>query len=426
MKSFWFVFYNIFAFPFLFLASLVLSIFKTKIRQGLAGKKKSLKIVTESNLKLSKETKVILFHCASLGEYEQIKPILKSLSNKNIKRVVSFFSPSGFENMGENGDVDLKLYLPIDSLTSISKFLNGLQPNLIVISKHDIWPNFIWSLQSRKIPVLLVNGTMPADSFMTKPIIRHFYRHVFSSLNFIAPASEADRVGFLKIVKEQVQMEVLGDTRYDQVLVRSLETSKKNLLPRKFFNDKITIIAGSTWPSDEEHLFPAFVKLLKKYDNLFLIIVPHEPTKEHVEQIESYFEKYDSPPTCFSHNNFDRHLNKVLIIDKIGILANLYGFSQIAYVGGSFVPGVHNVMEPAAFHLPILFGPKIFNSPEALELVRREAGFRVENSDEVYSILEKLYLESKHREAAGNRSFELVNENRGATEKILQKIQSYL
>ena len=152
MKSVWFIFYNLIIFPILFIASSILSLFNLKIKKGLAGKKRSLTIIKEYSNKITCDSKCVLFHCASLGEYEQIKPILKYLTkyDSNIRKVVTFFSPSGYENMGENPDVDLKIYLPIDSLRSLTILLNQLKPVLFVISKHDIWPNLVWSLSTRK------------------------------------------------------------------------------------------------------------------------------------------------------------------------------------------------------------------------------------------------------------------------------------
>ena len=168
------------------------ALFNHKIKLGVEGRKQTFKLLNEG---LSSKDKTIWLHCASLGEYEQIKPILKSLSENlsTIKKIVTFFSPSGYENMGESRDVDLKIYLPVDSLHSITILLNQLKPSLFVISKHDIWPNLVWSLYNRKIPAFLINGTMPADSYMTKPFIRNFYRSVFSCFSFIAPANAKDK-----------------------------------------------------------------------------------------------------------------------------------------------------------------------------------------------------------------------------------------
>lgn len=426
MKSFWFIVYNVLVLPLMILASNILSLFNRKIKTGLAGRKAVLRRVEKFVALRGKQTPLILFHCASMGEYEQIKPILSALSAKKAElvKVVCFFSPSGYENAGENPDVDLKIYAPLDSLRTVRKFLNFLQPAVYVISKHDVWPNLIWSLSDRKIPVILINGTMPTDSFMTKPLVRHFYRTVFTCFRFIAPASEADRTGFVKIVKRHVPLKVMGDTRFDQVLVRSLENKKKEIIPRHLFENRLTIIAGSVWPSDEEHLFPALLKLLNEDATLLLIIVPHEPGEQHVRQIKKYFADHQHSSFLFSEGNFVENFvrYRILIVNRIGVLANLYGYCDIAYVGGSFDPGVHNVMEPAAFHLPVLFGPKILNSPEAFELERREAGFKIENRQEAYSVLKKLCREPDYRKSCGERAFALIDENSGVTQKIADKI----
>ena len=223
-------------------------------------------------------------------------------------------------------------------------------------------------------------------------------------------------------------MDILGDTRFDQVLIRSLETKQKQFLPRNFFGDRLTIIAGSIWPSDEEQLFLPFVELLRSNPELFLILVPHEPDNQHINRIKTWFQDYGFKSFYFSKGQFQDNLNshRILIVDRIGILANLYGYGDIAYVGGSFGPGVHNVMEPAAFQLPVLFGPKILNSPEALELVNRNAGFKVTNKAEILKTLKKLCQDPDYKKSAGSRSFAFIEENKGSTEKIVKRIMGFL
>ncbi len=430
MRIVYFLIYNLLFLPLLLVVARVVALFNHKVRSGLEGRRRSLEFLKRWTVNSGDGQPRVLFHCASMGEFEQIRPVLRALreTQPGLVHVVSFFSPSGFENVEEDRFLDLKIYLPLDTVGRIAKFLNLLQPRLLVISKHDVWPNLVWSLASRKIPAMLVNGTMPADSYALKPGLRGFYRSVYSRLRFIAPASQRDLEGFAKIVGNLVPMEVLGDTRFDQVLIRSQETARKHLLNAEALGQKKVIVAGSIWPSDEQHLFPAFARLLREHPDLVLILVPHEPEPDHVQNIANFFEGEGHSSFRFSERNngagFARH--RILIVDQIGVLANLYGYGHIAYVGGSFGPGVHNVMEPAAYGLPVLFGPKILNSPEAQALLERQAGFRVESWQDCYGHFSSLLKNEKLRQEMGRRARQLVEENRGATEKIVRKILEYL
>jgi len=342
--------------------------------------------------------------------------------------VVSFFSPSGYEHASGNGEYDLKIYLPHDTLPSVARFLNRLEPDLLVISKHDVWPNLVWSMASRNIPAILVNATLPADSFLLRPVVRSFAAALLGKLRFIAPASERDLQGFRRIVGSSTAMEILGDTRFDQVLIRSQESRKLRILPESAFQGRKVFVAGSIWPSDEECLLPALERLFAELPEFAAILVPHEPTPHHVQALTEWLERRSIPFLLFSDPELFSQIDSVraLVVDRIGVLANLYAYGDMAYVGGSFGPGVHNVMEPASHGIPVLFGPRILNSPEAQELVSRQAGIRIQNSDEAYRHLRKLLTENGLRRSMGKEAYAFVNANRGATQKTVEKILHFL
>lgn len=430
MKIFWFLLYNTIVIPIIYLGAHVASLFSTKIKLGIAGRKNALSQIERLMRQNTNYSECVLFHCASLGEFEQIKPVLKSVTADNPDRlvVVSFFSPSGFDNVKTNSDYSLKIYLPFDTMSSVRKFLNLLKPKLVVISKHDVWPNLVWTCSSRNIPVLLVNGTMPADSKMIKPLIRVFFKSFFSDLSFIAAANKYDAEGFNKIISSKNDMQILGDTRYDQVFIRAEESKRNEILPEMKLEDRLVFVAGSTWESDEKHLLPALIQLYEKFSNLFVILVPHELEKKHLQELYDSFDSEKIQTTFYSNTKKSQDLLNfnLLIVDEIGLLANLYYYADAAFVGGSFGPGVHNVMEPAAHGIPVLFGPRILNSPDALELKKREAGFMVLNSDDVFYQLDKLFSDKEVCEKAGKGAKELVIQNQGATEKISSKIVSLL
>jgi len=430
MKIFWFIIYNIFVIPIILIGANVASLFSPKVKRGLYGRNHSLQILSSYITDRQNKKECILFHCASMGEYEQIRPVLRTIreNRPDYSIVVSFFSPSGFENVNSKSDYNLKIYLPFDTIPSIRKVLNMLKPKLLVISKHDVWPNLVWALSSRKIPSMLVNGTMPGDSKMTKPLVRNFFKTSFSSLSFIAPASRFDADGFSRILAGKPNIQILGDTRYDQVIKRAEESLKSEVISKQALQGRLVFVAGSTWASDEKHLIQALIRLFKKFTNLFVILVPHELEGNHLNELSGQFSSVGIKSILFSHENRDQELfnHQILIVDKMGFLANLYFYGNVAFVGGSFGPGVHNVMEPAAYGIPVLFGPRILNSPDALELQKRKAGFLVRNSDDIYFHLDGLFSDQNNCKEAGKRARNLVEENQGATKRITRKILNML
>lgn len=428
MRIFWFLIYNILIFPVLFSVTHIAALFNKKVRTGLRGRKHSLTKTRRFAEGIDHNRPLILFHCASMGEYEQIRPVLHTLGIKRpeIYRVVSFFSPSGFEFVDRGSEYDHKSYLPIDWLPTINRFLDALKPRVVVISKHDVWPNFAWALSSRKIPALLVNATMPLNSKMSWPLVRWFFRAYMGELQLLAPASEADAKGFEKILNGRAGLKILGDTRYDQVLRRVEESRTRQVIPRERFDGMRVFVAGSTWPSDEIHLLPAVKRLLGNHSNLCVILVPHEIEESHLTGLKHEFVAEGLETAFFSDPDLERKLPdaRVLLVDRIGYLAELYSYGDAAYVGGSFGPGVHNVMEPAAHGIPVLFGPRILNSPDAGYLKKMNAGFQVNTNEEVYDQLENLLYQDDLRLDAGKNAANLIEENRGATDSIVAEILS--
>ena len=402
--------------------------FSQKVRHGIRGRAETWKSIQDFLQKVKgNAAPLIVFHSASLGEYEQIRPILADLKkdHPDWKLVVTFFSPSGFEHFKRTESVDLAIYLPFASLRSVNRFLKALHPGAIVITKHDIWPNLIWAANRRKIPTMLINGTLPADSAILRFPVSGFYRQVYSRISTIHPASETDRQQFLKVGAAHSLREVLGDTRFDQVLNRAEESKTGKFFPEEWKSVPFIFVAGSTWPSDEARLIPAVIDFYRENSGSRFIIVPHEPTPEHIEPLLKQFAKDRISVKLYSEWQKNGLLEnvRVIVVDQIGILANLYAFSDMAYVGGSFDPGVHNVMEPAASSNVVLFGPKILNSPEAQELVRRSVGFVVRSQEEILEKLREFSSDSNRSKLLQEGARSVVVENAGATRQIVRSIE---
>ena len=406
-----------------------LSLFNRKVRHGIRGRKRLWRDLAEFRRKDEPASSPrLVFHSASLGEYEQIRPILHRLkeNHPDWKLVVTFFSPSGYENFKNGGDLDLAVYLPFDSLRSVQRFLSWVKPSALIISKHDVWPNLIWTAERRSIPVLLINATLPQDSKITRWPGRSFYRRVYARMTAIFPASQTDQAEFRKLTAPGSRLRVLGDTRFDQVLRRAEESRSGRFFPEEWRTCPLIFVAGSTWPSDEEHLLPALFTFFKKAPESCFVIVPHEPTENHVAELLGAFASEKIPVLLYSKWRQGQSASSYhfLLVDEIGVLANLYAYSHVAYVGGSFDPGVHNVMEPAASANAVLFGPKILNSPEAQELVRRGAGFVVNSAREIVAVLRTLTSNPEKLTTARQTARHFVLENVGATEAIVREIES--
>ena len=219
-------------------------------------------------------------------------------------------------------------------------------------------------------------------------------------------------------------IEAIGETRYDQVWQRSAEARKKHLISPTILKGKKMFIAGSTWPEDEEVLIPTVKKLLQYDSNLLVILVPHEPTENALETIERALGK---KPRSIRFSNLNDYDNEhIIIVDSIGILMTLYQHAYVAYVGGSFYQGIHNVLEPAVYGIPVVYGPKHTNSQEAIELARRGGGFIVNDQLECYRTLRTLLDDKQANKSAGNEALKLVKENIGATERFIQRLEQYL
>ncbi len=425
MKKIWFLFYNIIVVPGLYISLHFMGLFNSKVRRGLKGRKKIFENIVIDAASLNKSKKLIWFHSSSLGEFEQAKPIIEELKKrKDINILVTFFSPSGYENSRKYPYADIVSYIPFDSVSKAENFLNITKPDLAVIMRYDIWPNHIWKMKKTNTPSILVDATMKQNSPRKFPLIKNFHENLFKDISRILAVSESDIKGFKEFGCPDKQLKVVGDTRFDRVHQKSLKAKESKLIKEELLKNKKIIVAGSTWSTDEDVLLPAFVKLTKYEDDVLLIIAPHEPTLIHIENIEN--ELYGFAKTIrFSHlQNYTNE--KVIIVDSIGILMTLYSYSDVAFVGGGFKYNVHNVLEAAVYGVPVLFGPKIENSQEAKELMRRKGGILIKNKKEAYRKLRNLFGDEKLRLSISEISFKYVEENLGATEKIINEINSIL
>jgi len=421
----WILIYNYLTIPLFGFVLKVAAIFNKKIRTALKDRNQLFEDLKEKIQKIDQTKPLIWFHSSSVGEFEQAKPIIEKINAKKEYTILaSFLSPSGYYAARRYEKADLITYYPFDSKKNVLKFIEIVNPRILIYMRYDIWPNSVIELSKRKIPVFLVDATMKKNSPRKFPLIKDFHRFLFSKFEKILTISEEDKNGFLSFGIPEEKVLVAGDTRYDRVYQKSQNALKQKILNENIIRNKKIFVAGSTWSEDEKELFPALIKLHKIEKDLLSIIVPHEPSIQTLEQIEFELKPHISTIRFSMLNQYADE--KIIIVDSIGILLTLYAYADVAFVGGGFKSNIHNVLEPAVYGIPVLFGPKFSNSQEAFQLIKENGGFSVSNKVEIYKLLRKLFSDETFRRNTGNNAKRFVEKNIGATEKIAQILMEYI
>ncbi len=419
----WRLIYNIAIMPLMVMAAYLLSPINRKVRRGLRGRRRTLRRVAKFCLTSRDPANPLYwFHVASHGEYEQTRSVIQGLREIAPETiiVVSFFSPSGYENFDHKA-VDFKFYLPLDFPWTMRRLIRILNPDKVVFTSYDIWPNLIWNCQRAQIPTTLFAARVVPKSSKQWPILTNFYRHIYGAISHIYTVSEPDYSRLKPILGEKAKTEVqnLGNPRYDRVK----ERNQLNGSTHRNNYDR-TIILGSLHKEDEEIVSPPIIELLLKDKNIKVFWAPHEPEPEVIEALSRRLS--ESGINC---EYFGRRLGRflesqVLIVDGIGYLAELYSRSIIAYVGGGFSHNVHNVMEAAIAAIPVLFGPKYTRSHEAGQLIKYGGGVSVNSTEEFRQKLTSFLNDEEARHKAGQAALKVIEDNLGATARILQAIIS--
>lgn len=417
--------YNYLLLPLFISALYSLSFFNDKVKRGFKEREVEQNELSDKVNALDKRRKNIWFHSSSLGEFEQAKPIIEKLWNEeNVNIIVTFFSPSGYENSVKYPYANVVTYIPLDTKARCKNFVETIKPDTVVFMRYDIWPNMVFELSEKEIPILLVDATMRKGSPRKIGFSNKFHSHIYKKINKILTVSEEDRKNFLEFDLDENKAVTVGDTRFDRVYQKSIVAKDKKLFSENIFKNKKVIVLGSSWPSDEEVILPALLKIMTKSPEVILIIAPHEPTIQHLEKLEGQISR-ELDTIRFSYmNNYQNQ--RVILINSIGILLSLYYYADIAYVGGGFKQGIHNVLEPAVYGIPVLFGPKFQNSQEAFSIIEEGSARVIHTKKEAYRILKKLFDDDDYRKNLGNISAQYVKKNTGATAKIFEEIISCL
>ncbi len=370
----------------------------------------------------------ILIHSASFGELEQAKPIISEIKRRNPTAHIhlTFFSPSGYENViGKYSDADFITYAPVDVRSDTAAFLDIVKPDLALFARYDVWPNMADQLKRRSIPSILFAATASEGSGRMMPVMSTLYRDVFRSLTKILTISAEDKLRFEKLGAESMNIKVTGDTRFDQVLARRsiLDDAPDQLIPQaveKLLNEQGTLVfvVGSSWESDEAIYLETIKQSIERKDNIMTIIVPHDPGEERVRKLLAQF-----PGKSIRFSEIAQWLDEpVVVVDSIGKLFGLYRYADISMIGGGFGAGLHNILEAAVWGIPIIVGPRHKKSQEVQQLIDRLAAFEVTDKKEFDFAFWQLAQSDNLRNSTGMKAFQFVEENRGATERIMNEI----
>ena len=397
----------------------LLAVFSPKIKLFVDGRKEVFTILQN---KIAPNDKTIWFHAASLGEYEQGLPVIEKIKIKypNHKIVVTFFSPSGYEVRKNNTVADATVYLPLDTKSNAKKFIQAIHPELVFFIKYEYWPNYLNELQKLNIKTYLISGIFRENQAFFKGY-GGFYRNALKTFDYFFVQNESSKKLLQSIGFNNVK--ISGDTRFDRV-VSILERDNSLDFIEQFRDSStalgkiITVVIGSSWPKDEN--------LLVNYinnapDNVKFILAPHNIKSEQIQELKKSITK----KTILFSEKENRNLSEfqIFIIDTIGILTKIYSYADIAYVGGGFgTAGLHNILEPATFGVPIIIGPNYSNFAEAIALVHQEGCVSVSNSDELYEALDNLISNEDIRHEKGHICATFVQMNKGATEIILKHL----
>jgi 3-deoxy-D-manno-octulosonic-acid transferase len=391
----------------------ILALFSPKIKLFVDGRKDVFKTLSS---KINPEDKTIWFHAASLGEFEQGLPVMERIKKEFPlhKIIVTFFSPSGFEVRKNNTIADVTVYLPMDTKSNAKQFLKLVHPDLVFFIKYEYWPNYLNELKKKNIKTYLISGIFRENQAFFK-WYGGFYRNALKTFDYFFVQNESSKIALQSIGFSNVK--ISGDTRFDRV-VSILERDNSLDFIEQFKDNTTTIVIGSSWPKDESLL----INFINQTDeNVKFIIAPHNIKSEQIQDLKNSITK----KTILFSEKESQNLKdfQVFIIDTIGILTKIYSYADFAYVGGGFGnPGVHNILEPATFGIPIVVGPNYSHFAEATALVHQEGCISISNQNELNDAFTTLISNEDIRHEKGHICETFVQMNKGATDVILKHI----
>lgn len=363
----------------------------------------------------------VWMHCSSLGEFEQGRPLLNALKREypELGICLSFFSPSGYEARKDKGDADIVTYMPLDTPANARRFVQLLRPELALFVKYELWYHHLMALKARQVPTYLIAAVFRSDHRYFRWYGRLF-REMLRSLDRIHVQEERSQELLEEIGIDRVS--VSGDPRYDRVWQVAQEAGTVPMVDA-FKGEAPLLIGGSSWPSEEA--------LLKRYldrgsQELKLLLAPHDVGGEHVRSIQGLFREFGVLRYSDDPSEEELKAARVLVIDRIGLLAALYRYGDFAFVGGGFSAALHNILEPIAHGLPVFFGPKIGKFPEAAEMIEEGVAFSIREADELADSLQLYLDDEEERKKISEKARSAIERRKGASERILEDLRAHL
>ena len=395
--------------------------FHTKAEKMLKGQKETFSILKKL---IDPHSRYIWFHSASLGEFEQGRPMIEKIRKEypDLKILLTFFSPSGYEIRKNYEGADVVCYLPFDLPNNVRRFLQLANPSIAVFIKYEFWMNYLLALHKKQIPTYIISAIFRPNQLFFRPYGK-LYRPVLHCYDWIFVQDESSRSLLSQYNIHNVS--VSGDTRFDRVSTISQNRKELSLIERfvsfnKSGEKTFTLVAGSTWTKDEDILIDYF----NSHPEIKLLIAPHEIDKEHQK---SLINKLQRPHICYSKAN-KTNISRAdcLILDCIGLLSSIYRYGEIAYIGGGFGAGIHNVLEAAVYGIPVIFGPNYHKFREARELIEKGGGFSIETQSSFNQLLDDFTSHPPQLKQAGHIAGKYVSDNTGATEMIHEELRKKL
>ncbi len=501
------ILYNAVILPLMETGLLLGAIGSQKLRRGVLGRIGEGARLMQARNRCRDYKPRLIVHCASAGELESAIPLMDAIRLKaDVDLILTIYSPSAVQRAKTVTSIVDRIYLPFDTAFRIRRMLDILQPDLIILVKHDVWPNLVWMASERGIPIVLVNGNFRPDSKRLNRLACFFNGDVLGSLTAIYAVAEDDASRFRNVAgisKGSVSLracesllracesllracepllracesllracdssrtgtsqagtsqagtsqtgisqagisqagtptllsgrgrlryhrypyiEAAGDTRFDRVQQRALASRRDQGELAKILAERSVVVAGSTWREDESLILPAWKNILAQIPNAVLILVPHEPTPERLQQIQQECQRIQLKAVTLSAIERHAQLESIIIVDRSGILAGLYGLGKIGYVGGGFGKGVHSVIEPAVFGIGVLFGPRHFNSHEARDLLQLGAAVSINSSQQLETLFLEALTEGEASQHRGKAAGDFVQRQAGVAEILAERL----
>ena len=393
----------------------IASHFNEKVRKMWRGERDAIRMLKE---KVDPNAQYVWFHAASLGEFEQGRPLMEQLRREHpdYKILLTFFSPSGYEVRKNYEGADIICYLPLDTIVNARRFLRAIRPVMAFFIKYEFWYNYLHILKHRNVPVYSVSSIFRPDQIFFKWYGRQ-YAHVLNCFTHFFVQNEVSKQLLAKIGIKDVS--IVGDTRFDRVL-QIKEAAKQLPIVEAFCQQSKVFIAGSSWQPDED----IFIPYLNAHPDWKMVIAPHVIGEDHLKQIMDKLEgrKVVRYTEATEENVKDAD---VLIIDCFGLLSSIYHYATVTYVGGGFGVGIHNTLEAAVWGVPVIFGPNNQRFQEAQGLKACGGGLEIQNADDFNHVMQRFLDDPQSLEKASKEAGDFVKQRAGATDRVLSFVQLY-